>query len=114
MKTSWIIGIFTMFILLSLISGILEAQYLGGQEDQVDTFTKLMSPPSFTSMNPLNVLWTVVTIGWHYLTAFWDMLWFNYAFFTGGWTIIKWIVFFPISIGVVFSFISLIRGTSSS
>lgn len=81
MKTSWFIGILTLFVLMSLVSGIIEMQYLGGQENSEAIFERLFSSPA---------------LSWDILFAAWDALWFNYAFFTGAWQIVRWVLFMPI------------------
>jgi len=66
MKTSWFIGVLMLFIVLSLISGVIEMQYLSGSLDQVSIFERLFASPS---------------LSWDMLFAFWDALMFDYAFF---------------------------------
>ena len=52
-KTSWIIGLWMLFIGGALLSGILEMQYLGGSEDVSGVFNRMMSVPSLSNLNIL-------------------------------------------------------------
>ena len=115
MANKWMIGLWILFIGGSLLSGILEMQFLSGSGVQEQgVFEALMSPPSFTDMNPLTFMWTIVTTTFEWLQAFWDMLWWNYAFLTGGYSIIKWIVLYPLTIAFVTSIVLAIRGVGSN
>ena len=99
MKTSWTIGIFTLFILLSLISGVIEMQYLSAGTDQEAIFERLFASPS---------------LSWDTISAFWDCLWFDYAFFNGAWQIVRWIFFLPVGAGVAISFMLIILSALSN
>jgi len=114
MKTSWIIGLWVLFIGGSLISGITEMQFLSGSTNEVAVFNRLMTQPVLADANVFTIVGAVVkmTINWFF--AFWDMLLWNYAFLTGGWAIFKWIVLYPISAGFIASIIMAVRGTSSA
>ncbi len=114
MANKWIIGLWIVFIGGSLLSGILEMQFLSGGSDTVGVFESLMSPPSFTDMNPITFVWTIVTTTFNWIQAFWNMLWWNYAFLTGGYSIIKWIVLYPLSVAFVVSIVLAIRGVGSN
>jgi hypothetical protein len=114
LKTSWLIGVLALFIVMSLISGILELQYLSGTADQEGIFERLFAPPVVTSGNVIGIVWSGITTTWDSLTAFWDLLWFNYTFFTGAYGIVRWIVFFPISIALILTLsLAAIRGVGS-
>ena len=114
MANKWIIGLWILFIGGSLLSGILEMQFLTGTgEHEEAVFERLMSPPAFENMNPLTFVWVIVTTTFQWLQAFWDMLWWNYAFLTGSYSIIKWILLYPLSIAFVVSIILAIRGVGS-
>jgi len=115
MANKWIIGLWVLFIGGSLLSGILEMQFLSGSGDQEEAiFETLMSPPSFTETNPLTLVWVVVTTTFEWLQALWNMLWWNYAFLTGGYSIIKWILLYPLSIAFATSIVLAIRGVGSN
>jgi len=115
MKASWIIGLWMLFIGGALLSGILEMQYLGGSESVSGVFNSLMSVPSLANLNFLEIVGAVIGIVWNWIQAFWDMLWWNYAFFDDSWAIIKWILFYPLSVAMVVTTVMAIgRGVSSN
>ena len=114
MKSSWIIGLWMLFIGGALLSGILELQYLGGSESVVGVFNKIMSVPSLANMSFFEVTGAIIGIVWSWIQAFWDVLWWNYAFFDGSWAIIKWLLLYPLSAAMVVSTVLAIgRGVSS-
>lgn len=84
----WLIGIGVAFVLLTLISNVLEGIYLGGVTGtKLQIMISLPFPP---------------TLSW--LQNLWAMLWFDYSFFHGGWSIIKYVFFWPVSFGLVVSY----------
>jgi len=115
MSNKWIIGLWILFIGGSLLSGILEMQFLTGsgvQEESV--FEALMSPPAFTNMDILTFALTVITTTFEWIQAFFDIITWNYAFLTGSYSIIKWILLYPLSIAFVTSIVLAIRGVGSN
>jgi len=114
MKTSWFIGLFTLFITLSILSGIMEMVYLGGSEDHSNVISTLMTAQIDTSTGLLGILWSSIILTKDIIVAIWAALWFDYAFFEGQYQIIRWAFFFPVSIGLIISLLMAIRGTSSN
>jgi len=114
MKTSWFIGLFTLFIVLSLLSGIMELAYLGGSEDHSNVISTLMTAQIDTSTGLLGIVWSSLVLTKDIIVAIWSALWFDYAFFTGQYQIIRWAFFIPLSIGLIVSLLMAIRGTSSA
>lgn len=89
----------TLFMGLSLISGIMEMQFLGGSGDQTSVLQRLLDP-SFSR---------------DYFGAIGAIFTFDYAFFTGAYNIIKWVVFMPIAIATYVGIgLAVIRGVGSS
>jgi len=86
----WLIGILTTFGILTLISGILEGTYLGPGE--VSLLQEFVRPPIF---DPIKMI--------EWFGTLWRVLWFDYSFFYGNWNIVKYVLFWPISAGVVVS-----------
>ena len=86
MKVGWIIGIVMAFVLLSVVASICE----------------LAAPLSATAVSRLDVLMKMpnpATIG-TWLQNLWSMLWFDYPFLTGTWTLARYIFFLPVSVGM--------------
>ena len=121
MRITWLVGLAILWLIGTLISLTLEGSYIG-QEAQYDTngvqigtvstLDKLMSPEFSEMTNPISFVVGVFNIVWDYLGAIWNMLWWDYAMFTGVWAIFKY-VGWCISLGVVISLVLAIRGTSS-
>jgi hypothetical protein len=105
------IALWILFIGGALLSGILELQYLGGEADTSLVLGNVMSPPILD--NALTAVVEIVIYIKDLFLAILNALWWNYAFFSGDWQIIKWLICMPISFGIVWSIIMAIRGTSS-
>ena len=86
LKPGWIIGLAMAFVLLSIISGICEltAPLSASVVSRVD----ILMNPSLTNIT-----------GW--LGNLWSMMWFDYPFLTGSYSLVRYIFFMPISIGIV-------------
>ena len=103
MRLSIVIGLLTLFIGMSLISGICEMQYLSGADNQVSIFYQIMHPT-------VEGLFTM-----DYFSAWGSVFTFNYAFFNGSLGIIRYIIFLPIGIATLLALgLAAIRGISSS
>lgn len=85
LKPGWIIGLVMAFVVLSVIAGICEltAPLSASAVSRVD----VLMNPSFTNIT-----------GW--LGNLWSMLWFDYPFFEGTWSLARYIFFMPVSIGI--------------
>lgn len=83
----YIIGLFMLFGVCTIIMGIIEGIPYGSDET-----TKLydLMKPSFS-------------LG--YLGNLWDMFWFDYPFLTGNLLYVKYVIFWPMSIGLIVSFV---------
>ncbi len=109
MKTSWIVFLLFAFVAITYISGVVELQTLGA--DKVAVIQGLMSPSIPEYNNPVGAVFTWVNIGWSYLQLFFYVLWFGFpTLFTGTWGMLQFLVFFPISIAIIFSIIIVMRG----
>ena len=73
-----------------------------------------MSPQISTSTNVWDTIGSTFTLAGDFIAAIWAALWFDYAFFTGQYQIIRWALFVPVSIGLIVSIVMAIRGTSSA
>jgi len=114
MSSKWIIGLVVLYVVLAIISGMVEMTSPLGV-DEVGRIKTLMSPtvPSFS--DPLGAIFAYITFTWDYITNLWGIFWFDYAFFTGGWVYVRYLLFIPVSIGVIVSLvISVVRGSSGS
>ena len=102
-----------LFVILQVIAGICEMQYIG-----VGEITKLQSlmSPDFPDYNVpiIGAVASFVTVAWDYIQVLWDMFWFDYPFFAGAWMIVRFIFFIPVSIGMIVSLVlATVRGVSA-
>lgn len=121
MRMTWVVGFALLWLIGSLISLTLEGTYIG-QETQFDsggnpvgtvsTLDKLMRPEFSEMTNPISFVVGVFNIVWSYLGAIWNMLWWNYAMFTGVWSFFKYIGW-ALDLSIVVSLVLAIRGTPS-
>ena len=111
MRTTIVVGMLLLFLTGTIISLTLEQQYLG--TSTVDTLFTLMRPDFASFSNPLTAIGGFFILVWNWIQALWDVLTWNYIFFTGYWEILRY-VGWCISIGVVVSLILAVRGVGSS
>ena len=101
-----------MFIVCSLLSGVLEMAYLGQHE--VSTMWKAMTAFDAVDLgNPLSAASGVVVGMWNLIKAVFQMLMWDFSFFTGYWMLVRY-VFMAISLGVIVALFLSLRGTSSA
>lgn len=114
MKTSWLIGMATLFMIGALLSGIMEMVYLGAGGAQQSVLARMFQIPILENANVLTVGFAVLMMPVNFVVGLFNMLTWNYAFFQGSWSIVKWAVCMPISIGLIASIVFIIRGTPST
>lgn len=114
MKSSWIIGIMVLYVALAIISGMVEMTTPLGV-DEVSRIKVLMSPTAPAYTDPLGAIFAYITFTWDYIANLWGIFWFDYAFFSGGWVYVRYLLFIPVSIGVIVSLvIAVVRGAGGS
>ncbi len=109
MHPKWIIALAILFLAGTLISGILEQEYLGSSEAGMfhDLLTK------YKEVHLWNFL-SIISVVWSYIVLIWRLFWWDYSFWYGSWEIIRFFCW-TISIGIIVSLIlSVTRGTSSA
>ena len=112
MSPKWTIGLITLWVILSLLGGIIEYAYLGAAEES--KLEVLLSPLLAESIwdKVGSMVGAVVTMDWWNAVA--GMLLFDYAMFQGAWVIVQWIFFLPLAIAIIvsfmMSFLSILRG----
>lgn len=111
MHTNWLIGIFFLMIIASLISGVIEMQYLGGSADVVAVFEQIFNPGAVSSGTVLGIDVGFITTSINFITGLWRAFWFDYAMFTGAYSIVR-IFFIAINLGVIVSLAMDLRRTS--
>lgn len=86
LKIGWIVGITMLFVIQQVICGVCE----------------LTAPLSATAVGRIEIFMNPSlnnVTGW--LGNLWSMFWFDYPFFEGTWALVKYIFFYPVSIGIV-------------
>ena len=111
----WLIFIFSIWITLTIIGTIMEAAWFeSGSEETI--MSSLLALPVFTESG--SVVGTVLSADTY--AALYNVMSLNFAFFTGGAAILRWIIFLPIALTFAILFLFFImshipvigRGTS--
>lgn len=105
-----VIGLAMLDTILVILGGISEQVFYGATE--TSRLSKLIFAPQFSQ----SVAW-YLQVGdffaytWEYVKNFMGMVTFDYPMLNqGNWLFLKYILFMPIGIGIVFMIVSLIRG----
>ena len=93
----WVVG--------SILGGVIEQASLGTDEAGV-----LKNLTSWTEMRTEETFgpFAMVTFATNFFGSLWNMLTFDFAFLTGPWVYVRWIVFAPIIAMVVYGAISVV------
>lgn len=113
MRTGWIIGLVSAFVIFTIIACICEMNYI--DEGDMSKLQQLLQPDFPDYKVPiLGQIAGFVTVAWDYIRILWGMFWWDYPFFTGGWALVRYMMFIPLSIGMVVSLVlATFRGVSS-
>lgn len=85
----WVIGFVFLFVIFTALSSVVEGADVA------------------TGMTRLEMLMNPAGNAWAYLGNLWDMFWFRYAFLDEApYSLIRYIVFWPVSIGLIVSLVS--------
>jgi len=96
-----IIGFITLTLIFQVLTGIVEMDWFG----LAGTMQTLLRPEVVESTLPvIGGSVTFVNQSKVWIGAFWDILWFDYPFFTGPYIIVRYFCF-PFSIGIIYGFI---------
>jgi uncharacterized membrane-anchored protein YitT (DUF2179 family) len=101
----------TVFIVLTILSGILEMTYVGTSEQ--NTLSQAVRTLGSLKWDIIRIIPSAVIAAGVVVRLIFAALFWDYSFWTGTWNIVRWAFFFPISVGFVFSVVFAIRGTSS-
>lgn len=113
MSTKWLVGIITIYVIGCIVCGVIEYTYFTqGATDNLFGLINNIRGISFT--NPLTALTDILLDIWYTAKIIFSIILWDYSFFSGGYEIVKYIVFWPLSIGFFVSFILAVRGTSSA
>jgi len=106
MNTKWVAGMMILWFVVTLVSLILDAQYIGSE--QTADLNKLLHP-SFLAGADIPFIGFFV-ISWSYISIFIGTLTFDYTFLTGSWEILRWLGI-SLSIATIIGLILALRGS---
>lgn len=114
MKTGWIVGIITAWVIMLIFSIICDQAWFSGST--LANLTQLMSP-SFpaTSIPVIGPIIGAVAAVWGFIQALFTVLFLRFDFWSGNYLLLWYIFCLPAGVGVVVSIVlGVFRGVSSS
>lgn len=99
----WVVFLFMLFAIGTVISGFCEQAYVS-QNGGVAVFAPFTETWATEGSSTIGKLWSVA-INPDTYGAFWHMLTWDYAFFTGTWELVRYCLFIPVSAALAFAFI---------
>lgn len=114
MKTGWIVGVVTAWVLMLIFSIICDLAWFDGST--LSILNTLMHPSFPASSIPIiGVIVGAITVVWGWLQAFIIVLFLRFDFWSGSYMILWYIFCMPVGIGVIVSLvITVFRGAPSS
>jgi len=112
MASKWLIGLAILFGIGVVLSNIIE--YTAPMQGGATTIWNAISTWQSVNFADVTTWWNIFTGLGQMFTAMWNMFIWNYSFLQGDWQYLRWLICFPISLGLIFSIIMAIRGSSSS
>jgi hypothetical protein len=114
MKTSWIIGVVTIWLILFVLCMIVEDTTAMGSSD-MSMLQSLVQPKGTDFSNIVSGAISLVTDVWQYFTLLIQLIFLWFPSMWDGVYIWFWLfICLPIGIGMVASIVTVIRGSSSS
>lgn len=114
MKTGWIVGLCTAYIILLLFSVICDQAWFDGAT--LTHLNQLMHPTFPASSIPvIGVVVGAITAVWGYVQALLTVIFLRFDFWSGSYMIVWYIFCLPVAIGVIASLVvTVFRGVPSS
>ena len=111
MKSSWLAGIMLFYVGLLFLSMIAEHNVSANSAD-INLFNAFITPTGTDFSNPVVAVTSLVTDVWQYFKLIIQVvfLWFP-DLWVGGWLWVYYVVCFPIAMMMVFTFVSILRGS---
>jgi hypothetical protein len=113
MAVKWLVGILMIYTIATIICGVIEYSYFS-QGDTDSLFSLMNSVQGVSFSNPLTAVFDILVSVWTITQVIFNIILWNFSFFAGEYAIIKYVLFWPLSIGFFVSFLFAIRGTSSA
>ena len=108
MHPKWVIGLGIIFVI-----SVITCMTLETQSGEVSIISNAMSSwQGLEFSNPVQAGWSILMGIGTFLGTVWKIMTWDYAFFTGYWVWFRFL-FMAISLGVLFSILLAVRGTSS-
>lgn len=111
MKTSWLIGMGVIYVILTVIDGIAGGTYLGGGAGTMWSAMTGFSAIDVTS--PVGTATGIFMQLWQILTAIFQILTWDFPHIFTGVTLIFRYILCAISVGIIISLLMALRGVSS-
>ena len=114
MKTGWIVGIVTAWVLMLIFDIICDQAWFNGAT--LTSLTSLMHPSFPASSIPvIGVVVGAITAVWGFIQAFFTVLFLRFDFWNGSYMIAWYIFCLPPAIGVILSLVvTVFRGAPST
>jgi hypothetical protein len=106
MKAGWIIGLITLYIILTPVFGMIDNTFTPAPPagTTAPDMNAMLVPPIDSSTNVLGIAIAAISTGVAWLGEFFKILTFGYACLTGTWVILR-LLLCAISIGIIGSII---------
>lgn len=113
MRPQWLVWLVFTYMIGQMMCFILEGSWFGGQEQSLMNALTGFSAHSYTD-SAIGNIGTFVTnvVGGTFglfTYALPRLLLWDYSFLEGGWSVVKWVVLYPINAGTVLGIISLFK-----
>jgi len=107
MSTRWIVGMMLLWFTVTMVSLILDAQYMGAAETSK---LNALLHPSFLEGADIPFIGFFIVM-WGYIRIFLSTLTFDYSFLTGSWEILKY-VGITLSVATILGLVLALRGST--
>lgn len=98
----WLIFIFSVWIIVAILGGIIEGAYFGGGEAGI--FNTLTNLPLFSDEGSFTGKAVATFFSADSWGALFSILTFDFAFFSGATEIFRWVFFMPFALSILISF----------
>ena len=104
-----------MFYIGLLILSLIAEHNVSMNVNDVNLFNNIMSPTGTDFSNPVVAVTSLVTDVWYYFKLVIQVvfLWFP-DLWAGNWIWFYYVVCFPVTIMVIFTFVTILRGSTST
>jgi hypothetical protein len=113
MKTGWIVGLATAWIIMFIFSLVCDQVWFNGST--LDTLNSLIHPSfPLSSIPVVGVVVGAVAVVWGFVQALFTVILLKFDFWSGSYMILWYIFCLPAGIGVIVALVlSVFRGVSS-